>query len=291
MFEYLYNKALATFIRSIASVKCETHQDEVLQIPSRDPERSIKVHVYKPTKPTTHKSATPVLVNFHGSGYVIPLHGSDDEFALKIRGSLPYTVLDVQYRLAPEDPFPAATNDAEDVIKYVLANPAKYDLSHLSISGFSAGGALALGAAGHTFPGNTFRHVIAFYPPTDLSIDPSDKHALDPTGKPLPNWIAAAFNNMYAPPPADREHPLISPAKIDPARFPKNVLIITCGFDNLAPETENLAERINEVPGINLKQQRVEKVGHAWDKEYKPGTYEEKAKDSAYDLAVEMLSI
>lgn len=291
MFEYLYNKALATLIRSIASVNYETHQDEVLQIPSRDPERSIKLHVYRPNKPPTSGGPTPVLINFHGSGYVIPLHGSDDDFALKIRSSLPYTVLDVQYRLAPENPFPAASHDAEDVIRYVLANPARYDLSHLSISGFSAGGALALGAAGHTFPASTFRHVVAFYPPTDLSIDPSDKHAPDPTGKPLPNWIAAAFNNMYAPPPADRSHPLISPAKIDPASFPKNVLIITCGFDNLAPETENLAERIGKVPGINLKSQRVEKVGHAWDKECKPGTYEEKAKDAAYDSAVEMLSI
>jgi acetyl esterase/lipase len=291
MIKGVYNKCLATIIRSIASVECETHQDEILQVPSRDVGRSIRVHVYKPTEPAPPQGPTPVLINFHGSGYVIPMHGSDDEFALKIRSSLPYTVLDVQYRLAPEEPFPAATDDAEDVVKYVLAKPTEFDLSHVSVSGFSAGGALALGAAGHVFPVGTFRHVVAIYPPTDLTIDPSNKHAPDQSGKSLPNWMTASFNNMYAPPPIDRSQPLISPSKIDPTRFPKNVLIITCGFDNLALETEDLAERIRRVPGINLEHKRMEKVGHAWDKEYKPDTHEEKAKDAVYDLAVEMLSI
>ncbi|EMC90834.1 hypothetical protein BAUCODRAFT_80751 [Baudoinia panamericana UAMH 10762] len=264
-----------------------THQDEVLQVPSRDTGRSIKVHVYRPKNAT---SPSPVLINFHGSGFVIPMHGSDDEYAVRVAKDTPYTVLDVQYRLAPENPFPAAPNDAEDVVRWVLARPNEYDPKHVSVSGFSAGGNLALGLAGHTIPQGTFRHVIVFYPPTDLTLKPHEKTAPDPSGKPIPDELSTLFNNSYAPsPPHDPKNPLLSPALIPADRFPDNVLVITCACDSLAPETEGLAERIKAVPGKHLVHRRLEKCDHAWDKSYQPGTVQEKAKDEAYDLAVEML--
>lgn len=126
----------------------QTHQDDVLHIPSRDIHRTTKIHVYRSKKPIV---PSPVLVNFSGSGFVVPAHGTDDEYALRVTMDTPYTVLDVEYRLAPEDPFPAATNDAEDVVKWVLSRSEQFDLKHVSVSGFSAGGNLALGLAGHIF--------------------------------------------------------------------------------------------------------------------------------------------
>jgi len=152
-------------IRQAASKTFVTHEDEVLHIPSRDSGRTIKAYCYHSSNRPTQPSPVPVLVNFHGSGYVIPLHGSDDEFALKIQDNTSYTVLDVSYRLAPEHPFPAACKDAEDAVRYVLADLEKYDKNHISVSGFSAGGALALGLCGHVFSQGTFEHVLAFYPP------------------------------------------------------------------------------------------------------------------------------
>lgn len=289
MFSYMYNWVVAKGVRQAASKTFVTHEDEVLHIPSRDTGRTIKAHCYHSSKRPTQSGPVPVLVNFHGSGYVIPLHGSDDEFAMKIKDNTRYTVLDVSYRLAPEDPFPAAPHDAEDVIKYVLAHPEKYDAKHLSLSGFSAGGALSLGLSGHVFPQDTFEHVIAFYPPTDLSVKHAEKVTPDPTITSIPNWLASVFENCYIPSHIDRSHPLISPAKIEVSRFPKNVLIITCAHDNLAPETEEMADRLENVPGMNLKRKRMEHCKHAWDKEYTAGSVQERAKDEAYAMAVDML--
>jgi acetyl esterase/lipase len=71
---------------------------------------------------------------------MIPMHGTDDEFAMRIAKDTQYNVLDVQYRLAPEHPFPAGAHDAEDVVRYVLARPQDYDPDRIVVSGFSAGG-------------------------------------------------------------------------------------------------------------------------------------------------------
>lgn len=217
------------------------------------------------------------------------MHGSDDEFALRMKNDTLYAVLDVQYRLAPEHPFPAAINDAEDVARWVLGRPKDYDISSISVSGFSAGGNLALGLSGHVLPNNTFRNVLAFYPPVNIANRPNLKEAPDPSGRPIPPWVATLFNDCYTPPPIDRKSPAISPYYIDGDRFPNNVLLITCGTDNLAPEAEELAKKIESVPGKYVVQRRMEKCDHAWDKSYKAGTAQEKAKDEAYDLAVKML--
>ena len=286
-----HTNPLADQARHVRELMCplsplQTNQDDVLQIPSRDMGRNIKVHVYRGLKAD---SPTPVLINFHGSGFVIPMHGSDDEFALRVSKNTPYTVLDVKYRLAPEDPFPAAPNDAEDVVKWVLARPEQFDLERVSVSGFSAGGNLALGLAGHTFPQGTFRHALLFYPPVNLATDPSTKVAPDTSGKPIPAEFLNIFNACYAPsPPLDRKQPLLSPEYIPGDRFPDKVLVITCACDTLCLETEGLTEKI-KAAGKGVVHRRLAKCDHAWDKFIQPGTVQEKAKDDAYDLAVEML--
>lgn len=287
------NKVLATLVRTVAGSgvgagTIMTHQDEVLYLQSRDAERTIKVHVYKSKNAV---QPTAVLINFHGSGFVIPMHGTDDEFAMRIAKDTKYTVLDVQYRLAPEYPFPAGVHDAEDMVRYVLARPQEFDPSHVAVSGFSAGGNFALGLSGHVFPRDTFKHVLAVYPPIDLATDSRLKVAPDTTGKPLANWMTDVFNDCYCPAGFDRKQPLVSPFYIDGERFPDNMLVITCACDNLAPETETLVERIRNAPGHhNIVHRRMELCNHAWDKSYEHGSVQDKAKDDAYDLAVGLLN-
>jgi acetyl esterase/lipase len=284
------NKVLATGVRYMTSRAIETHQDEVLQVPSRDEGRTIKVHVYKSKNPS-QPSPVPVLINFHGSGFVIPMHGSDDEFAMRIAKDTNYTVLDVQYRLAPECPFPSGAHDAEDVVRYVLSKPQEYDLDRVAVSGFSAGGNFALGLSGHVFPTGTFRHVLAYYPPTDLSKDPRTKVAPDTSGEPIPPWVSDVFNSCYLPDGVDRAQPLVSPYYIEGQKFPDSMLVITCAQDNLALETEELVKKIQAAPGKHVEHKRVELCGHAWDKSYKPGTPQEKNKDGAYDIRLRGPSI
>ena len=95
------------------------------------------------------------------SQFIFHLHGSDDIFCRRVAAETHYTVLDIEYRLAPEHPFPAAPHDAADALKYVLSRPDLYDNSRIAVSGFSAGGNLALGLVlAQDFPRDTIQSLL-----------------------------------------------------------------------------------------------------------------------------------
>ncbi|KAL4897539.1 Alpha/Beta hydrolase protein [Aspergillus ambiguus] len=286
---YFYYKILAVVIRALATRgrRLRAKQDSVYQIPSRDRGRTITAHVYRSA---SRLRPSPVLLNFHGSGFLIPLHGSDDEFCRRISRETDYTVLDIRYRLAPENPFPAAFHDVEDAVNWVLQRPDDFDLSRVSISGFSAGGNLALGVSSCVFPHDTFHSVLAFYPALDLATKPSTKAAPDPTGRPLPAALARLFNRCYIPSAYDARDPRISPFYAAPERFPNRVLMLTAAGDSLALEAEELAAKISREPGREVVCQRMQGCNHGWDKNTRAGSIEDDAKDKAYSMAIAMLS-
>ncbi|KAG4441712.1 hypothetical protein IFR05_002791 [Cadophora sp. M221] len=291
MLHYLRLKSVATLIRLPVAFKALTSNsgpipDEIIRIPSRDSGRGIKAHVYKAAQ---DKYPTPVLINFHGSGFVFPSHGDDDEFCRYISDNTMYTVVDVAYRLAPEHPFPSALEDVEDAIRWVISQPAHYDLSCLSISGFSAGANLALVASASSFPRGTVKSVIAYYPPVDIAQDPYLKVAPDPAGNPIPASIARIFNECYIPKGVDPKDPRISPTFLPLDQFPASLFMITCGRDSLAPEAEELAARLTRVPGIEVLQKRVEGCDHAWNLDTKEGTPQDEAKKETYAMTAEFL--
>ncbi|KAF4544898.1 Esterase lipase [Lasiodiplodia theobromae] len=297
-FTYLRLKAIVTLLRLFVRLRgapAISPSASVLHIPSRDPQRTIKAHVYRSSAHATDSSTpTPVLFNFHGSGFMLPLHGSDDYFCTLIAAKTPYTVLDIQYRLAPEHPFPAAVNDAEDALKYVLANPTLYDARRLAVSGFSAGANLAIVVAGAlpaSFPpGTSIGTCIAFYPGTDMTIDPGEKKAPDPTGKAIPPWFARLINECYIPPDVSASDPRISPCYADLANFAgMTFALLSAARDNLAPESEKFAARLEEVEGTTVVRKRFEGCIHGFDKHAEPGSGNEKARDEAYGIAADLL--
>ncbi|GKZ17241.1 hypothetical protein AbraIFM66951_009026 [Aspergillus brasiliensis] len=288
---YLYYKAVAFVIRRYIAPgkKIEPTPDDVYQIPSRDAGRTIKAHVYR--NATASTGLTGVLINFHGSGFMLPRHGADDAFCRQMSRDTGRTVFDVQYRLAPENPFPAALNDAEDVAKWVLGQPGKYDLGRVSLGGFSAGGNLALAAAANLFPPETFHSVLAVYPVVDIHTDPAMKTAPDTSGRPIPPAFSRIFDRCYVQTGYDARDPRISPLYASADRFPARVLIVTAACDNLAPEAEALAEKIaKEQPGKEVVRQRMEGCNHGWDKRARPGTVQGDAKEKTYAMAAAMLS-
>lgn len=268
--------------------------DEILQIPSRDSGRTIKAHVYRSTAAsgtaTGNTGPKPVLLNFHGSGFMLPQHGTDDEFCRRVSRHTKYTVLDCAYRLAPENPFPAALNDVEDAVKYVLSRPEEYDSSNFSIGGFSAGGNLSLAASACLFPPETFRSLIAFYPALDLSSPAKSKVAPNPNGMPIPAPLARLFNRCYAQGDVDRRDPRISPRFAELERFPKRMLMITADCDTLAPEAEELATKLQQLPSWHVVCERMESCNHGWDKLTRAKPPQLQAKERAYGLAIDLLN-
>ncbi|THX43433.1 putative esterase/lipase [Aureobasidium pullulans] len=291
LFRYLRLKALVSFARFQVwrGGMPKASPDSILQIPSRTG-RSIKAHYYKSTS-FTPGIPSPLLINFHGSGFVFPLHGSDDFFCRKVTTSTPYSVLDIQYSLAPEYPWPACHNDAEDVVNWALKQPDVYSTSQIAISGFSAGANMACVAAASTFPKDTFNTLLAFYPPTDLSMDPEEKVAPEDDGRGggITAQMARLFDASYLRFDPDKADPRVSPALGPVENYPENSLFITCGRDSLCLETERLAKRVEEKHGEGVVLRRMDKCGHAWDKRAAPGSYQESKRDETYGLAIDML--
>jgi acetyl esterase/lipase len=284
---YIRLKLSVSFLRTILTWGgYPINPNEKFTIKSTDGKRDIKIHVYKPE---TSSNPAPIIINWHGSGYVLPMHGSDDYFASFITKYTSYTVLDASYALAPEYPFPAAYDDVTELINHVLSKPDQYDSSNVVLSGFSAGANLALAAAlnGNWKP-DTFEGLIAFYPPCDLSIPPEDKIAPDGSVG-LPANVANLFNASYMPPGVSNKDPRISLRYGDLSKAPKHVLIITAGSDNLAAEGEAIAEGLR-MAGKDVTATRVEGVEHAWDKAVKAGSEGEKKRDEAYDLVLKFLN-
>ncbi|KAJ6161237.1 hypothetical protein N7470_004633 [Penicillium chermesinum] len=244
------------------------------------------------------RARTPVLINFCGSGFILATFGSDDEYCRYVANSTDYTVIDVQYRLAPENPFPAAYNDGEDVVKWVLSQPDRFDPAQVSLSGFSAGANIALSISSssqcfnHDEKQNTFRTIICFYGPTDMNVPTPEKTQSDSS-----NWIMRkifpGFShlchkclNMGQVDPKD---PRISPSYADPQSFPDRSLFISAAQCSFGIEAEKLSQKIGAVEGKFSAAIRMNGCAHGWDKEAVRGTSQCRAKDEAYAAAVKIL--
>ncbi|KAF2673596.1 alpha/beta-hydrolase [Microthyrium microscopicum] len=288
--QYLRLKVIASVIRFFAtwSLDVKADADEKIQIPSRNGKRKINVHIYKSS---TERHPSPVLLNWSSSGFVIDMHGSDHEFCRRMAQETDFTVLDASYALAPEYPFPAALEDAEDLILYVLNRPDEYDVNNIALSGFSAGANLALAVASDPAGkarNGVIKSVLAFYPPCDLSIPPERKKAPDGSAGTIPAFVARTFNECYIG-SEDPSNPAISISKADPRLFPPNVLIISAGKDNLAEEAEDLGHRIQEEEGKLVTMRRYSQ-DHFWDKTmWEEDTKAYRDKDRAYILAALVL--
>lgn len=263
------------------------HPDEVLQIPSREEGRFIRIHAYNTLN---RDGPTPVLVNFHGSGFVNPLHGSDDEFCRFIAKRTGFAVLDCSYRLSPEYKFPAPVHDAEDAVRWVLSQPEKYDVSRISISGFSAGGILSLVLSSVVFSQGTFQNVIAAYPPTDMIQSSADKIAPDTSLDGAPVELLDTFIKCYYPNPEDVKSVLASPAVIPAEKFSDRIFLVTAACDRLCLEGEALGNRIKHSTTKYVKMHRYDGCEHAFDKAYEKGSVQERAKDDLYEKSALFLT-
>lgn len=288
----IFAKSVSSVIQLFVLPSLRACQDETIQIPSRDSGRTIKIHVYRSSAPSQSSS---VLINFHGSGFLIPLHGSDGDFCRRISNKTEFTVLDVKYRLTPEHTFPAAPNDAEDVVHWVMQQQRQgqqFVNGRIALSGFSAGGNLALGMPPR-FPRGTFHAILAFYPWLDLHKNPWTKIPPNILSISMPAWLLNLCRRCYVPADTDSRDPRVSPVFAPVECFPDRVLIITASCDTLAPEGEQMVKRINQGPdrGRSVEHERMGWLcGHGWDKFAFWGSMWWWAKERAYTKAVTMLS-
>ncbi|KAI1148290.1 alpha/beta-hydrolase [Nemania diffusa] len=303
LLQYIYHKAFVSFLRTfvrlsgrarrIASIRPVSRNERNIKIPSRDEGRYILVDIYYPD--TASQTPSPVLVNWHGSGFIIPLFGSDALFCSRLARDAGIIVVDADYRKAPEAPFPGPVNDVEDVLLWVASQKQRFDAARIGVSGFSAGGNLAVVAA--TKLRKKLADVIsipvllALYPLIDLATAPETKKVPEPVSA-FPPWRLHLFNNCYAPDPRIRTDPAVSPYFTDPADFPETVAIATCGGDVLRPEAQALCEKLRRHNDgeKNIFELVCEGVRHGFDKGvFEDGSLEYDRREELYMFATNVL--
>ena len=173
---------------------------ESFTVPARDGVE-LPVRLYAPTN-----EVLPILVYFHGGGFTIGSIATHDILCRTLSQLAHCAVLSVNYRLAPEHPFPVAHNDAWDVVKWVAAQGASLGLDprRLAVGGDSAGGTLAAACAIQARDeGLALALQLLFYPGCSAKAD-SPSHKTYSHGFVLEAPGIDYFFNHYLPNPADR---------------------------------------------------------------------------------------
>jgi len=204
--------------------------------------RTIPARIYHPAGAAT---AAPMLFYFHGGGFVIGDLDTHDPICRRICKEAGAIVLAVDYRLAPEHPFPAAIEDALTVYDAVAPKAAEFgaDPARIWVGGDSAGGNLAAVLAQRAGVAPEPAGQILIYPWLD-HVSAYVSHAEFTETFPLTTAVLAYFDRHYFQGDADKASPLASPGhqKITAPMPP--ALILAAEFDPLRDEAAAYAETL-----------------------------------------------
>lgn len=203
----------------------------------------------------------PLYIDVHGGGYCIGEPCDDDEFCSAFCEHFGIIVASINYSKAPQNPFPAGLNDVVAIATSVIRDSSlRIDKDRVAIGGFSAGGGLALAACQSPELRALVKACCPFYPPTDLSIPPSEKLKLRPwreedKGVDVLSGMAPIFNWAYIPTGSRLKDPKISPSYAERCDLPEWIFIVGAEYDMLCFEARALACKLG---GLQIPSGREE---------------------------------
>ena len=189
--------------------------------------------------------AGPVILFMHGGGWVIGDLDTHHPLCTLIAHVTGMRVVAVDYRLAPEHPFPAAHDDCLAAARFVAAGPAELEapVTGVALAGDSAGGNLAVHVAHAMGPGGALAQLL-IYPLGDSTAPEHGSYKEFAEGYLLDRKLMDRFIADYLPHAADAAGLAASPALHSlPAWLPATV-IITAGLDPLRDQGRALAAAI-----------------------------------------------
>lgn len=204
------------------------------------------LRVYRPEQ-IEHAAVT---LYFHGGGWVLGSINTHDEMVRRLTAAAGSVFVSVDYRLAPEHPYPAALDDAFAALQWAHSRRAELtgaDRSSLIVAGDSAGAnlAAALCLRSRDQHGPEIDLQLLLYPITDCDFDrPSYRENAE--GYFLTRAQMQWYWDQYAPAPIDRTHGYLSPLRAESLSGLPPAYIITAGFDPLRDEGEAYADQLYE---------------------------------------------
>ncbi len=186
----------------------------------------------------------PCLVVLHGGGWVLGNIATHEGLCRRFAALGECCVVSVEYRLAPEHPYPAAVEDGAAALRWVVEHAAELgiDAGRIAVGGDSAGGnlaaVLALMGRDGTVPAPCFQ--LLLYPAVDLRMTGTSYDTVAP-GMPLTAAAMRRFVELYAP---DVDDWRASPLRAASLAGTAPALVLTCGHDPLCHEGRMYAERL-----------------------------------------------
>ncbi len=204
----------------------------------------LSARLYRPRSGTL-----PLLVYFHGGGWVVGSVTISDPFCRALANASGCAVVSVEYRLAPEDRYPAAAEDAYAATRWSADHGSDLgiDASRIAVGGSSAGGNLAAVVAlmAREYGGPALAFQLLHVPVTDHDFE-TPSYRANATGFGLTRSGMRWFWDHYTPDPTLRDEPYASPLRAkDLSRLPP-AHIVTAECDVLRDEGKAYATRLRE---------------------------------------------
>ncbi|MBO9586115.1 MAG: alpha/beta hydrolase [Flavobacterium sp.] len=202
-------------------------------------EHSIRLRIYRPNDAEN----LPVIIYFHGGWFNAGSLDSHDTPLRQFTNLIQATIISVDYRLAPEHPFPSGLNDCEFAVEWIIENASSLHINadNISIAGDSAGGALAATIT------RKFRKKIKtqllIYPVTDNSLETASWNEFQ--NGPLLNLEGGIQAwNWYLPAIKNQNNPDAIPLLADDLETLPPTFIAVAEYDPLRDEAIEYAEKL-----------------------------------------------
>jgi acetyl esterase len=222
----------------------------------------VPVRIYRPSP----DPGLPVLVVFHGGGWVIGTAEQFDGIARQLANASGAVVVSVDYRLAPEHPFPAPLDDCWQAVQWTAAHAAEFggDPARLAVGGDSAGGNLAAVCALRARDaGPPLALQVLIYPVCDCDLTTAS-YTENAEGYFLEReemeWFFHCYTDGGKHDPAD---PSISPMRATDLSGVAPALVITAEYDPLRDEGEAYAAKLRAA-GVDVETKRYDGLIHGF---------------------------
>lgn len=226
------------------------------------PAHDVAIRIYRPREDANF----PVILYLHGGGFISGDLETHDPVCRMISNHVAALVVAVNYRLAPEHPYPAAIEDCFAVLNWLVSNAHSIggDAGRLAVVGDSAGGNLAavlpLMARDKGLP--SLRAQVLIYPMLDATLSSASlvENAFIPPFT-LADCVLAW--QVYLAKNEDRRSPYISPLQATDLSGLPPALVITSEFDILADEGEAYVDRLREA-GVRTEHEEFQGMIHGF---------------------------